>query len=355
MEMRIRQTFSTKQKFRIVNKIIQAEIIGLSEVKFAELVKEIEDDSLFKKLVLLNFENQKIISYNRFPRTDFSMRFLELCSEMDIDKSTVDIERFLNEHREAVAIIKKIGAEKFKKYFLYENVENSVENISRICEISEELVKKVIKIVDELVIFDEFYYRPDNKNITGFRYYKIAKIEKDKKAKFIINFLSPTYFKGKYIINYNKLKRIRELGIFDEKELKGIKELVKKLELINNKKFIIFQILNQLIIKQEKYFQSGNISDIIPLTQREIAKNIMQDESLVSRAILNRSIETPQNIEIPIKFLFQSEKDVRKRIIKEIIENTKNSLTDFQIKCILKDRHNIDISRRTIAVCRKEL
>src|SRR3989339_298680 len=277
MEMRIRQTFSTKQKFRIVNKIIQAEIIGLSEVKFAELVKEIEDDSLFKKLVLLNFENQKIISYNRFPKT----------------------------------------------YFLYENVENSVENISRICEISEELVKKVIKIVDELVIFDEFYYRPDNKNITGFRYYKIGKIEKDKKAKFIINFLSPTYFKGKYIINYNKLKRIRELGIFDEKELKGIKELVKKLELINNKKFIIFQILNQLIIKQEKYFQSGNISDIIPLTQREIAKNIMQDESLVSRAILNRSIETPQNIEIPIKFLFQSEKDVRKRIIKEIIENTK--------------------------------
>jgi len=283
------------------------------------------------------------------------MKFLELHEETSIDKSKVEVESLINSQKEAVLIIKKIGISNFKKYFLYDELENSIENISRICEISKESVRKVTNLVDKLAVYDEFFSPSNITNDSGLHYNKIVKIEIDKSGELLINFFSPKYSQGKYVINYEQLEKMKELKSFSKDELTNISEIIEKLELINRRKTIVFQIIEKLIIKQRKYFISGDESEIVPFTQREFASQIVQSESLISRAILNKSIETPLSVEISVQSLFPSEKDIRKRIIKKIIEKTDKHLTDNKIKCILMKDYDIDISRRTVAVCRKEL
>ncbi|MBU4443499.1 hypothetical protein KJ656_00225, partial [bacterium] len=113
------------------------------------------------------------------------------------------IELLLAEQKETVSIIKNLGIDKFKNYFLYGAFEKSTSEISSICKISEQDVKKIIDIINKLAIQNEFYYPSKIYDNPKIRYYKIAKIEKDKTGNLIISFFSPQFVRGKYIILKN--------------------------------------------------------------------------------------------------------------------------------------------------------
>ncbi|MDD5687855.1 MAG: hypothetical protein PHE88_08500 [Elusimicrobia bacterium] len=356
LKIRQKQGIFFKQKFNITAKIRLSEIIKLPENKYAQLVEDVEKGFLFKKLSSFYYKNQRIISNRRFSKTDFSSDFLEFNEKANINRTdNVEVESLISKRKETVSIIKKLGIANLKKYFLYNNVEKSTREISSICKISEKDVKKIYNLINELSVHNEFYYPSAIQGNLNINYYKIAKIDDDGSKGFIINYFSPKYSQGKYIINYSNLSKLKKQGTFSKEELKEIDRLLENLNLINNKKMTIFQVIKKITEKQKGYLLSGDKKDIIPYTQMELAKEIKSDNSLVSRAIANRSIETPQNKEVPLQFFFPSKKDIRKDIIKKIIENEKNNhLTDREIKCILKNEFKIDVSRRTVAVCRKE-
>lgn len=316
-------------------------IIRLSERDFNRFIKDIEDNPLFEKL-----RSGKFVRYKRFPRTDFSHRFLELNENISADRTPVNIESILETKQETAGIIRKIGMEKFKEHFLYNENNTSGNEIAEKCGISTGEVKRIIELLDEVSVHSEFYNPSGIDAASQIGYYKIASIEKDGKGGFTVNFFSPNLAKGKYEIDYGRLEKIED---------RKTRAFVRKLELINIRKTTVYRLLEKLILHQKEFLDTGDSGKRNLLTQKELSGEINADPSIVCRIIMNRSVEIPPGREIPLKNFFLNRKNIRKLFVKEIIEKNKESLSAEKIKRIFEKDYRVNISRRSIAYYITEL
>jgi len=354
-EIELKHLPQTKQLLRLVGRIKLARLIELRERDFAKMIKEIESDPLFKKLISPSNPQEKVISYRRFLRSELSKSFYELKEDIAVDRSSPDVVSLLGSRKELIPIIRRLGIDKFKKYFLYNNGEFSYKDISLACNLTEKQVMDIMSLIDDFSIQSEFF-NPSRINLdTNISYSKIAKIEKDGSEDFVISFISPQLAKGRYWIDYEKLAQFKKNRVFSPGELKKIDRLINNLEAINKRKSITYRIIRKILEIQSTYLSTGNPRDIVPLTQRELAKKINTDPSLISRAIARRSIETPWGEEYPLRYFFPSKKNIVKGLITDIIGDEKCIYTDEGIREHLKKAFTIDISRRSIASYRKEL
>lgn len=344
-----------KQIPTLVNKIELVKIYQLSEKEFAKLIKEVEEDVLFKKLAFPQDKSLKVIFREKFPKTDISEKFYELKEEFIVDKDLFNIDVLLERYKECLPIIKSIGVEKFKKYFLYDNSLMSSEEIATECGLNIDEVRKIFDLIDEISIHSEFCYSSTIEIQNSVRYVKVAEVKRHTSYGFIIYFFSPYFVRGKYRIDYNKLEQLKHKGYFSSEELKQLDKLLHKLKFINTRKSILYRILNEIIEVQRNYLLSGKDEDLVPFTQKDLANKINIDPSLVCRAINHRSIITPQGEEKPIKYFLPNEKEIAEYIVKDLILNETKPLTDKEIKNILKDKYGITKSRRSITYIRKEL
>jgi len=327
----------------------------LNERDFAKIIQKIEHDPIFKRLLYPSNLREKVISYRRFPRSELSRNFYELKEDIVADRSSLDVESLLDNRKEIVLLIKRLGIDKFKKYLLYNDEEMSYEDISLACNLTKKEVMKVMTFLDDFSIQSEFF-NPSIINLrSNISYSKIAKIEKDDSGNFVISFFSPHLAKGRYSINYEKLAGLKKNGVFSRGEMKKINRLLNTLEGINTRKSIIDRIMRKILKIQSVYLSKGNPRDIISLTQRQLAKEMNINPSLISRGIARRSIETPWGEEYPLKYFFPSKKEIIKRLVTDITDSEKCIYTDEEIREQLKKAFNIDISRRSVASYRKEL
>jgi len=136
-EIRLQQLPQTKQLLKLIGRIKLAGLMELSESDFAKMIKKIENDPLFKKLFSPSNRQEKVISYLRFPRSGLAKNFYELKEDIAADRSSLNIESFLDSRKEVIPLIKRMGIDKFKKYFLYNDGELSYKDISLVCNLVE--------------------------------------------------------------------------------------------------------------------------------------------------------------------------------------------------------------------------
>ena len=117
-------------------------------------------------------------------------------------------------------------------------------------------------------------------------------------------------------------------------------------------------------VQREAIF--GDFSLLKPLTFSQVAGKIGMHESTVCRAVMNKYIKTPHRI-IALKDLFSSRVYDQnghgvssvsvKKFIKELIEqeDKKHPLSDQQVSQTLSLKHQLKVSRRTVAKYREEL
>ncbi|MBH24513.1 MAG: RNA polymerase sigma-54 factor [Myxococcales bacterium] len=120
------------------------------------------------------------------------------------------------------------------------------------------------------------------------------------------------------------------------------------------------------IIKFQRDFLDKGINHLKPLVLRDVAEDIGMHESTISRVTTNKYVHTPQGI-FELKYFFNSSiskvhgediaSEAVKTKIKKIIdnENPKKPLSDSKIVKLLREEHNIDIARRTVAKYREML
>ncbi|MFQ5867313.1 MAG: hypothetical protein ACE5IT_04880, partial [bacterium] len=108
-----------KQVVRLIGRIKSANLMELSEKEFRDFVREVKTSPLFKKLI--QYKDDRVIKLWQLSHTDFPLRFYELIEEISADRSSLNIESFLNGKEEIVQIIRNLGDDKFKRYFLDEN------------------------------------------------------------------------------------------------------------------------------------------------------------------------------------------------------------------------------------------
>ena len=327
----------------------QANLLEMPEGEFKRLIADTEQSSLFKRL----YHKEKLIRHQRFPRTDISSSFHQLEEGRVADKGSPDVESLLLNKEYIIRQIKKLGLEKFKRYFLFPESGMTLERIAKenALEVSE--VKEINNLVDELSIMSEFYH-PSNITSDIIRYFKVASVEKDEEG-FIIGYFSPSFARGRYSIDYERFEGLKAAGAFTEAEVKEARQLLKKLELINSRKDTLTQILQNIIDKQAVYLESGDLRSLLPFSQKELAERIKLAPSSVSRAIRDRSIDTPWGEEIPLKHFFPKPKRFRKELLRQLLETDKGLSSDETIRAKLQEKFGVAISRRSVANLRKEL
>ena len=323
-------------------------MLEMSEDEFQRLIWEIEKAPLFKRLR----EQEKVIHYQRFSRSDLSHNFYELKEEIVATPGSFDVESLITNKEELIRLIRNLGLDKFKQYFLYPEPGITVEQIAHQCQLEISEVSKINNLIDEFSIASEFYH-PASVSDKGKYYSKIASIERGPEG-FIIAYFSPVYARGKFVIDYGMLEQLLEKGVFNKAETKEVRQLIRNLELINSRKNTLHQVLQNIVEKQALFFESGNPKALLSFSQKELAVKLGLTPSTVSRAIASKSVETPWG-ERPIKDFFPNPKSFRKELIKQILKEEEKPLSDQAVKVNLERKFGVFLSRRTIASLRKEL
>lgn len=101
------QSQQMRQEMRQVLRMEQANLLEMPEDEFHKLIGEIEHSPIFRKL----YQKEKLIRYQRFPRTDISSGFYQLKEEVIADKGSADVESFLLDKEYIVSQVQKLGPE----------------------------------------------------------------------------------------------------------------------------------------------------------------------------------------------------------------------------------------------------
>lgn len=353
---RIVQTLEVKPVLKMMLATKLADVLDLTEEQFTKLIRQTESDPLFKKLFSPKEGMSQIIKYQKFPRTDISRRFTEYKEEISAGSVPVDVELLLENKQKIVDTIRLIGIDKFKQYFLYNEKNLSSEKTAEECGLTVPDVDQVNHLINEISIHNEFYHPSALNTVPGKRYTKIAGIEKDKSGNFQIGYYTLSELRGKYIIDYDLLTKLKKEGEFTDQETKRLNNMMLTIELINTRKSNLYRIILHLIEIQNQYLQSEDSNTLRTYSQIQAAEDLSITPSIICRAIKDKSIELPWGEEKPLKDLFYKQKNKNKLFVKKILENKESlRLTDEGIKKILKDRYGINISRRSVNLYRQEM
>lgn len=149
------------------------------------------------------------------------------------------------------------------------------------------------------------------------------------------------------------------IQVTDENVDEDTSRLISLLRLINQRKSLAFRVLMFIYEYQYRYFVSGEVLHLRPLTQADIAKELGEHESTVSRILRRRYIDTPDGVS-PLKFFCQSKGDVIHRLIaiRESQEleagGRQKPYSDAELSDILEREYNTKIARRTVTYYRNK-
>lgn len=154
-----------------------------------------------------------------------------------------------------------------------------------------------------------------------------------------IQFEHDSVYAQRYHIRPGTLKTIRH----DSGIPVDAKDLLTKARFINQRLSALSRLIRTLCSQQMEYLSTGDMRQMKPLAQAELARQLGEHPSTVSRLIRGKIIETPWG-KLPLLFLCQSKTDVVARLIAEFPK-----LTDQEVVSRLREDYNCFIARRTVA------
>lgn len=346
--MTLRQEPAVRQEQRLAVLMEQAQMLEMPEDEFARFVREVERSALFRRL----YERERVVRRERLPGTDVSHRLFETEAVAAADAGSFDAESLLSTRQDLAGLMRRVGLENFRRYFLYPEADLSPEEVARACGISEVEVKHINGLIDDFTVAAEFYH-PSALGERVVRYSKVAAIERGPEG-FIIGYYSPGHARGRYIIDYDRLARLKEAGAFTAAEARDLRDLVRKLEMINRRRDTLFRILEMVIAQQNLYLESGDPKTLLPFTQKEVARKTGLAASSISRCLAGRSVDTPWG-EKALGDFFPRPRRFRRELVARVVAAEEKPLSDELVRRRLREKFGVAISRRAVASLRKEL
>jgi RNA polymerase sigma-54 factor len=170
------------------------------------------------------------------------------------------------------------------------------------------------------------------------------------------------------------LQMVRDRGTDPElrKHIRGKIEGAQSLiEAIEQRKNTLFRVASELVNRQADFLVHGP-AGLRPLRMQEVADALGVHVSTISRAISGKYMQTPRGI-VALRSMFTGEVPSRdgagpsgeegasragvQELVRNIIgaEDKSDPLSDEAIVTILKEKHGLDIARRTVTKYRKAL
>lgn len=154
-----------------------------------------------------------------------------------------------------------------------------------------------------------------------------------------IQFHHDSVYAQRYRIKPQALKELKN----DPRIPAMAREILSRARFINQRLSALSRLMMTLCSQQLDYLATGDPCRLKPLAQAELARQLGEHPSTVSRLIRNKIIETPWG-RIPLLFLCQSKTDVVARLIAQFPKST-----DYEVVIRLREDFDCQIARRTVA------
>jgi len=153
-----------------------------------------------------------------------------------------------------------------------------------------------------------------------------------------IQFVEDGVYAQRYRTSPDALGRLADLA-----DAEAAENLLLELQWINQRKTLLCRLVMAVCQFQYRFFLTGDVYALKPLSQADIARDLGEDEATVCRLLRDKIVDTPQG-PMELRFLFQRKTDVVRRIVER-----NPHLTDNEIRGILANDYGTAISRRTVA------
>lgn len=344
---------AAKQRLNIENALRNRQdlrlfhLLAAPEDEFLALLKRLEADPLFKKLSARSPGRPPVIARSRLPGAAYAwvhnLGESQLAAAMDSKYISGEL---LSARPEIVALIEKLGAENFERYFLGEE---SVP-VEHICRAAALTARQVGRIRDFVNAFLAAHENLPAGPAAGDRYFKLtAFVRRAPGGGLELSYAHPSYARGLYSVDAGAMEKLKRSGALDAGELKRLGALVKTVELVNWRKKGLQKVLEGVLKFQRDFFLGGPMR---PLSQRSFAAELGLAPSTVSRLIARRSLMASED-EVPLKSFFPSKKDYIIAKIKELTDSCgRRKMSARLLTGELKKRYGINISGRTVNLYR---
>ena len=165
-----------------------------------------------------------------------------------------------------------------------------------------------------------------------------------------------------YQENKNISKSQKQAVTFIKQKLDSAKWFI---DAINQRNQTLLITMKTIMEFQNKYFLSGDESNLKPMILKDIAEKIGMDISTISRVANSKYIETPYGIKLLKSYFSEGMKNIEgdeistieiKKILKEIVneENKDKPFSDIELSKKLSERGYV-VARRTVSKYREQL
>lgn len=351
------QRTDLRQRAQLLARVQTVQLLRMGESQVADLIRDIETDPLFQRLLYPDKKEWKVVRFQPHPRTRLSGSFYEVDERTMAASAPADVAGLLEEKKDVVRLIEKIGRENFEKHFLRAEEALSIEGLAETLSLTPEEVRRVRDFLLAFSVRAEFF-DPSSRGgdlSQQKRVVRLARLGIGEDGEVHFELTSPHLARGRYDIQYDRLQSLSEGDGMTPEQKRHLKAFVRRLELVNWRQNTLFRIVDLLCHQQRGYLQKRDGLKRQPITQRQMSRKLAVAPSTVNRAIQDRSLMTPWGEEVLLEELFCSRKDLCVEALEQIEADDKNfgKLADHQLQERLKAMVGVSVPRRTLNTYRR--
>jgi hypothetical protein len=346
----LRASAAISPRARLTARLRAADVMSLPEPQAAELIRDLERDPLFRRL--LGWEGgERVVRRRRFAGCGLSRRFHELNESLLSAPAAMDVQGFLDGRRPAAELIRRMGAEDFERYFLHQEDGLSREGLSQRLGLTAAQVEAVADFVLAFSARAEFF-RSAAPASPAEDLFCVGRVEGDAFDGFHASYSAPHLARGRYAVDQDAWTRVKAgLPAADRRRAAA---LLRQAGMLALRADAFHRVLAEALREQRAWLAGGGRGTLRILSQREAGRRLGLSSSTVCRAVAGRAIVLPWGEEARLADLFPQ----KKRVLQDILSSERGTLacrTDGELRDWLLERHRLRVPRRTVNYWRRRL
>ena len=332
----------------------RAQTMELGAAAFKELLRRVEEDPLFRRLLDSGLPGGCLVKRLAFSR----MRDRLAAAHADLEGVSAgtagfDVGRTLADHAEGIDLLRRLGFDRAKTLL---DMEDLGERKRRIKDwgLDEESSGLLRALLEHLSVSGAMASLDDVARLPAASCAPVAQFEPGPDGGFVIVPLVPYFRKERYVIEYERLAEARRTGLFTEAEGRRLPSLLGELEAINFRGDVLHKILCGIAEAHAQFLRSRRDDDLAPLTQLSLAQAAQIHRSAVCRTVAGRSVLTPWGEERALSTFFPGRRSRNARAVAAVLSEEPR-LSDREVAQRLQERFGYRLSRRSAALYRRGL
>jgi transcriptional regulator with XRE-family HTH domain len=337
-------------------------LLNMGEKQIAELIREVESDPLFQQILHPTRPDWKVVRFVPHPRTRLGDSFFELNENALRSDAPADVVGILERHKGVAERVKRMGRDRFERYFLRAEENMSPTEIAKECGLTPDQAEEVRSFLLDFSVNAEFFdpsglRKEASSSGPTARIARLGRWEAPPGGALTLDLTSPHLARGRYGIDYDRFQDLLRRGPLSGDLKRRLRAIVHRLELVNWRQNALFRMLDLLGHLQEDYLRSHDSLKRRIITQREMARRISVAPSTVNRALQDRSVVLPWGEELLLEDLFCSRKTLCLDAL-DVLESRDERFgdrSDAELQARLKKDLGFAVPRRTVNTYRREI